>query len=426
MRQQDWTATDLTGDRRTGARVKALRQAYDGMGQEEFAHRAGVGPRSVGYWEQRPSAVLSPRTASLMEAMLRRLDDNRRLVFHQSLALHDAFGGDHAVSGCAAESMAFAEWVASTDTGQLTIEALATQLSSIARRFVYSPPGPLLLELQAVRNRVESHLRAGPALRRTRELLLLGGIAVELLAQITDNLGDSASALQHAMAAELLAREAGHDGLRAWAIGTKALIAEWHNDPAAALKWTSQASEWAPQGHPRVRLAALQARCAARLGRTSDTHAAIRAAVHAAETADTADELTPFGGSLRFPASKLAYYIGSSYRFIQEYSSAERWASEAIAGYLGGPTEERSYGDEAIARTDVAVARIACGAIDGATEILQPVFTLEPETRIYPIVDGLAHVGTMLKATHDVTDKPARALSQKIEVFTKTRLPAPQ
>lgn len=407
----------------TGVEVFELRKTY-GMGQEEFGHRAGVGPRSVGYWEQNGrAATLSARTAGLMQRMLQKLDEHRRLGFYQALALRPDLGPDQSLSSCAAESLAFAEWVASSDTGQLTVESLATQLSSIARKFVHSPPGPLLIELQALRNRVESHLRAGPALRRTRELLFLGGIAVELLAQITDNVGDSVSAMQHAMAAEVLASEAGHDGLRAWTIGTKALIAEWNNDPAAALEFARAAAVWAPHGQPRVRLAALEARCAARLGRANDARAAIDTAVRAAESANTTDELASFGGSLRFPTTKLAYYIGSTYQFIQDYPKSETWALEAIDGYSHGPAEERSYGDEAIARTDVAIARITRGAVDGATEILKPVFKLKPDQRIYPITDGMTAVDNILLATHDLTAASVRNLSEEIEVFKAAKFP---
>ncbi|MGV9836494.1 helix-turn-helix domain-containing protein [Nocardia niigatensis] len=407
----------------TGVEVLALRRVY-GIGQEQFAHLANVSPRSVGYWEQNGAdAVLSARSAGHMQAMLNRLDEHRRVEFYRSLSLRTALGHSQKLSNCAAESVAFAEWVAATDSGQLQVESLTTQLSSIARRFIHAPPGPLLLDLQELRNRVESHLRAGPALRRTRELVFLGGVAVELLAQITDNVGDSISALQHAMAAEVLACKAGHDGLQAWAIGTKALIAEWHNDAAAAWMWTGEAAESAPPGEPRVRLAALQARSAARLGRIHDARDAIHAAVKAADSTGTADELVLFGGSLRFPTTKLAYYIGSSYGLIQDYPQAERWALEAITGYESGAADERSYGDEAIARTDVAVARIARGAIDGAAEILRPVFKLQPEQRIYPICDALTQVDTMMRTNHCAGSAPAKALSQDIEIFTATKLP---
>ncbi|WP_069162858.1 helix-turn-helix domain-containing protein [Nocardia altamirensis] len=410
----------------TGIEVAALR-AVHGLSQVDFAAKAGIADRTVGYWEQgKATAVLSPRFADMMETLLDWLDEEPQQRFYRAIGFRSdgtPMPLDQDTVNCAADSVAFAEWVANDDPG-LIVTNLADQLASIAQRFVYSAPQPLLHELATLRDRVKKALCTQPSLHRKRELLFLAGVSIELLAQVTDNLGDATSAMEHAMAAELLARKAGHDGLRAWSAGTRALIAEWNNNPSAAMQFAREASTWAPPGQHQVRLAALEARCCARLGRTTEARAAIHRAERAADNADTTDELAAFGGSMRFPTTKLAYYIGSTYRLIQDYPQAEQWALDAITGYTSGPEESRSYGDEAIARTDVAIARILTGAVDGACEILVPVFTLQPDQRIYPIVDGMNAVDGALHTTRDVNASIARNLSQEIAMFTANELPA--
>jgi hypothetical protein len=53
------------------------------------------------------------------------------------------------------------------------------------------------------------------------------------------------------------------------------------------------------------------------------------------------------------------YYAGSTLTLIGDHDEAERSAMQAITIYERGPVQERSYGDEALARADVAIARIA-------------------------------------------------------------------
>ncbi len=307
-----------------------------------------------------------------------------------------AFAPD-GISAAAARSLAFADWATDAGADQLSVDSLHYEIARIASSYVHAPPQPLFNDLQLLRDQVWQLLRRGPSPARARELMFLGGAAIVLLAQVTDNLGNSVAAMQHALAAERLAERAQHTALLAWADGAKALIAEWSGNPAKAIEFAQQGALVAPPGEQRVRLAALEARCAARLGRAEQVRAAVTRALAAGEQAGDVDDITEFGGVLRFSMTKASYYIGSAFRLIGDYDEAERWANRAITAYQTGPSHERSYGDEALARVDVAIARIAHGSIDGAGEVLNPVLALPPGQRIHPVLEGLRQVDTHLQ-----------------------------
>ncbi|WP_157227516.1 helix-turn-helix transcriptional regulator [Nocardia asiatica] len=78
----------------TGKQVRALRSAY-GMTQCEFAERAGVAERTIGYWEQRGTAArLSARSADLMETLLDWLSPDARRHFDRAVEVAAPVGSD--------------------------------------------------------------------------------------------------------------------------------------------------------------------------------------------------------------------------------------------------------------------------------------------------------------------------------------------
>ncbi|WP_156959649.1 XRE family transcriptional regulator [Nocardia sp. BMG51109] len=314
-------------------------------------------------------------------------------------------------------SFTFAQWAVTSPADQLSIEGIHYELGRIAVSYVHGALPPLFRDLQLLRDHIWQLLRDRPHPRKSRELFFLGGVTVLLLAHVTDNLSNSVVAMRQANAAAALAEQADHPGLKAWIAGTQALIAEWNRHPVGALNFARRGLPFAAPGHQRVRLAAIEARNAARLGKADDTHAALRQTRLAMDHAPGADDLQQFGGVLHFPATKALYYAGSTYALLGDFVDAERYALDAIAGYESGPSEDRSYGDEALARTDVAAARIMRGEIDGAHDALTPVLALPPSQRIYSITDGVERVGAAIDASRYARDPAALSLHQEIAVF---------
>nr|WP_281211571.1 helix-turn-helix transcriptional regulator [Nocardia speluncae] len=400
----------MSGD--FGSAMKRLRTAH-GLTADQLARLISYDRGALSRIERgkrAPTADIAARIDIALDAggsLVRLIERNR------------SHNGDDDLVTAARESTEFAQWITAT-AGQLDSAQVADELTAIGCQFVYATPIPLIERLRALRGEIRAALHTSPAPARARELVLLGGITIDLLAHVTENLGHPRAAERHARAAEAIAVNLGHPGLQAWAEGTRALIWEWNSRPAEAMELAAKAASIAPAGEQQVRLAAIEARCAARIGRTDTAHAAITRSIQAAEAA-AHDELTMLGGALRFPPSKMAYYLGSTHRLLGEHEHAQRWALEAILAYETGPTTERSYGDEALARADVAIGRIHSGELDGAREILTPVLRLPSEQRIQPIADGLRAVDTALSNTHYANDPTTIELSEEINMLTSSR-----
>lgn len=331
---------------------------------------------------------------------------------------------DDGLQDTAQGSLDFARWATDTSADQFSIDSLYFELARIATTYVHKPLRPLLADLTDQRNLAWRLLGDRPRPQQTRDLLVLGGVAITILAHITDDLGDPFAAMQHTLAAERLAYRADHAALTAWIAGTQALITEWSGRPSKAMEFVQRASRNVPPGHQRVRLAALEARAAARAGKVDDARDALRRTRVAIDGTAASDDLQEIGGILTFPIPKAMYYTASALTLIGDHQEAERVALDAINAYETGPAEERSYGDEALARSDVAIARIARHDLDGAVDALTPVLELPAPRRIQSIRDGLAQVEKHLMESRHTTASTAQHLRQEIAAFTPLALQA--
>ena len=89
-------------------------------------------------------------------------------------------------------------------------------------------------------------------------------------------------------------------------------------------------------------------------------------------------------------------------------------AADAVAAYEQAPEEEKSFGDEAGSRTDLAVARARSGNLEGASEAIQPVLDLPVAQRIHGVVTSVLNVHRAV--TTLAADAPlARDIQEEIE-----------
>jgi hypothetical protein len=130
------------------------------------------------------------------------------------------------------------------------------------------------------------------------------------------------------------------------------------------------------------------------------------------------DSLAEYGGVLTFPYVKQQYYAGSTLALAGHYEPAEQTALDAIQLYESGPAAQRSYGDLALARVDVAIARTALDDLDGASDQLQPVFALPPGQRIRQIATGLDRVRQHLSQPRYKESPAAQSVIDQIAAFT--------
>lgn len=312
-----------------------------------------------------------------------------------TVSLASRFDPRELTTAAARTSLDFAAWADTDHVAPALIEHVGYELERIAVDYVSTPPLPLLRDLVELRDSMFGLLRQRPNPRQSREVFFLAGTTCVLLAHATQNLGDPSSAMAQTRTAWACAEQADHHGLRAWVRGTQGLIAEWSRRPSEAVSFARAGQHFAVTADSRVRLAAIEARALARLGETTAALTAIESAQRAREAEDRNDELARFGGLLTFPVAKQLYYAGSALT-IAGHPDAERLALDAIWHYETGPPEERSYGDEALARIDVATARLGANDLDGAGAVLAPVLELPPAQRIRQVCDGLGGVRSTL------------------------------
>lgn len=373
---------------------------------------------------QRSGERASPSTRRVMRQMFGHSLDEllgppqpRPLVVDMGASIEPRLDPRQLTAAAARTSLDFAGWAETDHVAPALIEHVSYELTRIAVDYVSTPPLPLLGDLVELRDAMFGLLRQRPNPRQSREVFFMAGTTCVMLAHATQNLGDPGSAMAQARTAWTCAEQADHNGLRAWVRGTQALIAEWSRRPADAVAFARAGQTFAHTADSCVRLAAIEARALARLGETTAAVAAIERAQQARERAEQPDELSTFGGLLTFPLAKQLYYAGGALA-IANHPDAERLALEAIRMYETGPTEQRSYGDEALARVDVATARLGAGDLEGACAALVPVLALPPAQRIRQLCDGLTRVSGSLVLPRLRTAPASRELAASIDAFS--------
>ncbi|MFF3786345.1 helix-turn-helix domain-containing protein [Streptomyces sp. NPDC001933] len=382
-----------------GELSKQLRTAAR-MSQVEFSKLTGLAQSHV----------------SMLEAGRRRLSPGKAQEFLARLAIpshisapatpqqpaagHSPRGGLNELAAQAAvQSLQFAdEQLAASSLDHGTTDRLRNTIADIATDYVHAPIESVFLRLLSMRDELFGHLRGTQKPDETKELLFLAGTTCLLMAHASQNLGDEGSAHAQIKTAWTLADRANHNGLKAWTRGTAALIAEWSSHPHSAVNHTKGALEYAPTGESRIRIAAIQARAAARIGNRDlalSSLSALRLAREQHPDPGT-HQLERFGGILSFPAAKQAYYIGGTYTLLGNYKEAENHARTAITAYETGPAHERSYGDEALARLDIVTSRIAGNELDGAAEEFTKILEMPHQLRIRQLGTAVGNVAALL------------------------------
>ncbi|MGW1006455.1 helix-turn-helix domain-containing protein [Streptomyces sp. NPDC002520] len=329
----------------------------------------------------------------------------------------------------AVQSLHFTGDITTSNVSDVELEGLEGALTQIASDYVHAPLHQIFTDLVTTRDRLFSLLNGRQPLAQTRELLLLAGTSCLLLAHASQNLGDEGAAVAQLQSAWTFAEQCDHNDLRAWVKGTAALIAEWSSRRQTALDYTRQAIHLASGGETRVRIAAIEARAAARIGDRRTAMASLEELKRAREQTAAPDTLTRFGGLLTFPEAKQHYYIGGTFALLGEYQPAEQHALAAIELYENGPQEHRSYGDEALARLDIVTARIAGGELEGAEEQLRPILDLPPDRRIRQLGDAMHTVARLLEEPRLARSPVARELAdatrgyQALDTRTKVIVP---
>ncbi|MER6395803.1 hypothetical protein ABT263_06995 [Kitasatospora sp. NPDC001603] len=277
-----------------------------------------------------------------------------------------------------------------------------------------------LVEVQDLTFRLLEHGRVKPL--QARELYLLAGITSGMLAKASHDLGNPSAAMMQARTAFVCADNADHHAMRAWVRSLQSLISYWAGRPAEAADYATlgQAAASGVRGTTSVWLACLSARAHALLGDGEATRTAIQQAEDARSVVEL-DELDGFGGIMTFPAPRQLYYVAEATVHLGEDPGLGESRSEAaVNAYRNASEDEWAFGDEAGAQTDLALARIARGEIEGAVEAVRPVLDLPAEQRNFGITSSAQRVHAALHANGRRSGGAGAGLREEIEAFTAT------
>jgi hypothetical protein len=353
---------------------------------------------------------------------------------HDYDSWHAAGSADHLaypdperiIAMAARRALRFGAAADASNVGSDSLEQLRAETGRLAVAYLQQPLSEILGDIVALQDHTFGLLEGRQRPRETRDLYIVGGLASGMLAKAAHDLRDPQLAMTHARTALLCARNAEQTALTGWVHGLQSLITYWADRPREALQYAQTGQEIPGlTGTVGIWLASLEARAWSALGNGIASREAIERAGNMREHL-IADDLDSLGGMCYFSHPRQLYYAADAGASLPPASadrtavdSTAAYASEAIAAYANAPQSERSFSDEAGSRTDLAVALIRAGELEGASEAIRPVLGLPLAQRIHGIVSSVINVH------HEITarsiDAPAgRDLQEEIEEYCRT------
>jgi hypothetical protein len=331
------------------------------------------------------------------------------------------------IAMAARRALRFGAAADASNIGSESLDQLRSETGRLAVAYLQQPLSQIVGDIVSLQDHTFSLLEGRQRPRETRDLYIVGGLTSGMLAKAAHDLRDPHMAMTHARTALLCARNAEQSALTAWVHGLQSLITYWADRPREALEY-AQAGQQVPglTGTVNVWLASLEARAWSALGNGLASRKAIERAGDLREHV-VKDDLDDLGGMCYFSRPRQLYYAADAGASLPELRADQdevnartaEYAAEAIAAYENAPRDERSFGDEAGSRTDLAVARVRVGDLEGAREAIQPVLSLPVAQRIHGVVSSVINVHRAI--TVQPADTPvARAIQEEIEEYCRT------
>lgn len=250
------------------------------------------------------------------------------------------------------------------------------------------------------------------------DIFLLSGMLSGLCGYISLDLGDAASAATQARAAFTMGDLAGHDGLRAWACGTLALIARFEDRYPQALACIERGLPYATSGTSLARLRCGQGQALAHMG---DAEGAVRCLALARDAREHVTSPDIAEGVFTFTTAKLRYYSGSSLQWLgpRNARAAAEESAAAIDLFRSADPACRGLSDELLAHIYLANSRLTLGSVDGTMDALQPVLGLPPEERSAWHRKRMSQIGDRLSRGRVAGSRLAAEARGEIADFTR-------
>ncbi|RCV56125.1 hypothetical protein DEF23_13155 [Marinitenerispora sediminis] len=322
-------------------------------------------------------------------------------------------------------AMRFASVAEGSNVGSETLDNLYDEVARISTAYPREPLNRVLGDLIEAQDVAFRLLEGRQRPRQTAELYLLSGVVSLMLAKASHDLGDPRAAMRQARTAYICADNADHDGLRLRVRAQQSLMAYWAGWATEAARYADLGRELASAvaGSAGVWMLSQSARTYASLGDSERARADLAlAATKRDSLAD--DELDQMDGLMRFADCRYLYYCAEARIWIPgAEDEAEHAALQAIAAYdeaaaAGSP--DWAYGDDAGARSDLALVRAAKGELDGVAEALRPVLDLPPDKRVAGVIASAMRVHGALREPRYHGSRQATRVQQEIEAYGRT------
>jgi transcriptional regulator with XRE-family HTH domain len=309
-----------------------------------------------------------------------------------------------ALVSAADESARFLTWAETSNTGNLTVEQLHTDVRRIAHSYLKVPTLPLFVRACAVRDHAFALLAGRQRPHQTRDLYVATGWALALLAWMSTDLGRTDAADTHARAAWLCADNSDHNGLRAWVRATQHTAARWEHRFLDAARYAEDGLRYITTGSAALFLASAQALDLVYAGQAGNARSALARARKVADRVEQAnDELAgPFTCSVSRAAGG---FWSDVHLMLGQPAAALAEADRAVAASERAATEQRNHGSERMARLQQVRTHLAQDQFEGAADALAPVLQTAPEHRVRPMLQRLTQV-QMQAMGHEQRNEP--------------------
>ncbi|SCL12849.1 hypothetical protein [Micromonospora inyonensis] len=411
-------------ERWTGA-LACLLQSASGMTNEGFANWLGVAIRTVSYWHSRPDTVPGNSNQEILAAALDRVSDAVRSRFFRMVADSLKKAGIPSTGNVvvdvvsdAANSVANDPLLTSGPVGCESIESLQEEMALLARA-----GGMAAFDMFTSARRLRDEARKlAESTRRPgdlADLYVIVGQGTALMASTAFDLGHWNDSAALARASTQYADLAGHASLKAWTYGLQMTLANWRNEPDAALTYFARAMRAAPDGEPKLRLRYIASRSHALLADAESVAEVLEAARRDRDmAASRADDLSgSVGGEFAFGEARAAACAAAAWLDLRNGEQAARYAREALQVYEALPLSRRPYSQINGTQIDVAAAHLHMRDRDGAGEALQGVLDLPAQKRNVSLTGRLEKVGRLLTTPAWRNDSEAQQLAERISVW---------
>jgi transcriptional regulator with XRE-family HTH domain len=335
--------------------AEALTAAMDGrgIGVRELARRV---PCDAGYVSQlrHGRKQPSPRIAARLDEVL-------------------GTGGELAALAVAADrtpgpgdeiaAIELARRAAVSDVGENTVGALEQAADSMAIAYPSTPPGELLIRVQAHLGYITKLLDGRKTLAEHQRLLVTGAWLSLLAATCLIDLRHYPAASAHLRTAAQLARETGNAEIGAWCLETAAWQVLTDGDYRRAATLAQAAQRTAPRtGSAFIQATAQEARAWARLGAAPETRAALArtdALVAPLRMPDRPEH------HYRYDPAKSDAYTATTLAWLGD-PAATGYARDVLGRLESGADGPPRLRRAASARLDLALALTTGGELDEA------------------------------------------------------------